>query len=219
MSASSFSHRARIEAVLLAAGSSTRMRGPNKLMARLDGVPLVCRALQVLRDAGFASPIVVLGHDANRIRALLGACEAAHGARLIEHHGHASGQQGSVVAGLAAVDPQAPAVMIMPADMPLLRPSDLRALVAAFDARAPGVEALVPYLGDRRGNPVIVAPQAVAAVLAAPEGGMRRYIDAHPQRVARFAAPNDHYTVDVDTPEALGELARRGAMRLDWSQG
>ncbi len=219
MSVPTSSPRARVEVVLLAAGSSTRMRGPNKLMARLDGVPLVCRALETLRDAGLASPIVVLGHDAKRIAGLLETCDAARGARLIEHHGHASGQQGSVVAGLAAVDPEASAVMIMPADMPLLRASDLLALIAAFDARDAGCEALVPFLGELRGNPVVVAPRAVASVLAAPEGGMRRYIDQHPQRVRRFAAPNDHYTVDVDTPEAMGEIARRTAMRLDWPQG
>ncbi|HEY5633092.1 MAG TPA: nucleotidyltransferase family protein [Burkholderiaceae bacterium] len=203
-------------AVVLAAGSSERMQGANKLLARLDGVPLVCRTVAAVRAASLAPVVVVLGHDAGRVADALAACDAARDVELVVNAAHARGQQGSVTAGLAAVSARADAVMIVPADMPLLAASDLRALLDAFGARRPECEALVPFTDGARGNPVVVAARAVEAVLAAPEGGMRRYIDAHPGRVQRFESHSDHYIVDADTREALQQVARRMGMRLDW---
>ena len=202
-------------AVVLAAGSSERMQGTNKLLARLDGVPLVCRTVAAVRAASLAPVVVVLGHDARRVADALAACDAGRDAELVVNAAYARGQQGSVTAGLAALASRADAVMIVPADMPLLEASDLRALVDAFGARTPGCEALVPFTGGVRGNPVVVTARAVEAVLVAPEGGMRRYIDAHPERVQRFESHSDHYVVDADTREALREIAGRMGVRLD----
>src|SRR5690606_8991058 len=52
-----------VGAVLLAAGRSSRMGGPNKLLARFDGVPLVRHSADRLAGATNVSPIVtVVGH-------------------------------------------------------------------------------------------------------------------------------------------------------------
>ncbi len=195
------------------------MQGENKLLARLDGVTLVCRALQTVRAAALGPPVVVLGYQAQSVVEALARCEAARDATMVVNTAYASGQQGSVMIGLAALDRAAEVVMIMPADMPLLQPDDLQSLVAAFAARGPGHEVLVPFYGAARGNPVVVSRAAVAAALAAPGGGMRGYIDAHPEKVQRYEAGNDHYTVDVDTRQALEGIARRTGMRLDQAGG
>src|SRR5437762_12687473 len=59
-----------VAAVLLAAGSSTRM-GTNKLLLELEGEPLVRRAARRALAAGLSPVVVVVGHEADRARAAL----------------------------------------------------------------------------------------------------------------------------------------------------
>ena len=63
-----------VAAIILAAGRSTRMGGPNKLLAELGGKPLV----RIVTEQALASKaqgvIVVTGHQAERGRE--GACRA-----------------------------------------------------------------------------------------------------------------------------------------------
>ena len=62
--------RARLAAVVLAAGSSTRM-GRNKLLLELGGETLVRRAVRAALGAGVDEVVVVLGHEEPRVRAEL----------------------------------------------------------------------------------------------------------------------------------------------------
>jgi len=56
----------RAGAVLLAAGRSTRMGGPNKLLLEFDGEPMVRRALRTLQAVPLDPIMVVLGPAARR---------------------------------------------------------------------------------------------------------------------------------------------------------
>ncbi len=199
-------------AVVLAAGEARRMRGIDKLLLTIDGVPLVRRQIDTLHAAGVERVVVVLGHRPARVEAALVGCELDR----VRHAGYALGLQGSVLAGLAALPGQAEPVLVVPGDLPLLEPDDLRALLAAWQARPPGCRALVPWHRGQRGNPVLVDAQAVRAALSGGDSqrGLRGFIDAHPQAVARFDATSDHYTVDLDTPEDIERLERRIGRRV-----
>ena len=87
---------AGLAAVLLAAGEARRMQGINKLLLEIDGVPLVRRSAHMLVRAGIEDIVVVLGHQADRVRAALGdPAGIVAGARtrvtVIEHTGYRSG--------------------------------------------------------------------------------------------------------------------------------
>lgn len=63
-------------AVVLAAGDGDRFRGPGvtqKLLHPVLGRPLLLRTLEAARDAGIARVTVVLGYEAERVRALVDA--------------------------------------------------------------------------------------------------------------------------------------------------
>ena len=60
--------RAAIGAVLLAAGSASRMGHRPKSLLELDGVPLIRRQMLALSGAGVKDIVVVLGHYADRIK-------------------------------------------------------------------------------------------------------------------------------------------------------
>ena len=93
------SGRARRRHVVLAAGQSRRMGGPNKLMALFSGKPLIRRTVETSLAAKAAGTIVVTGHQAGRIR------EALHGldAATVHNPDFAGGLSGSLKAGISAV--------------------------------------------------------------------------------------------------------------------
>jgi molybdenum cofactor cytidylyltransferase len=120
--------------------------------------------------------------------------------RLVHNERFASGQVSSVRAGLAALEQTVDAVAVCLGDQPLLGSADLLALQAAYRERPHG-SILVPVRGEERGNPVVVDWPSVRDTLERGiDFGCRHYIDQHPERVYRWAAPNDHYFRDVDEP-------------------
>jgi len=200
---------ARIGAVLLAAGRSTRMGGPDKLLATIDGEPMVRRALRTLQAVPLAPIAVVLGaapRAAEAVQAALAGLPAYVACTAPE----SADQQVSVDAGLRALPPDLDAIVVMLSDQPLLDAADLRWLIAQWRALPRGCAA-VPVFRGRRGNPVILDRAMRAPILAAgPSTGARGHLAGHPERVRRVEVPNDHYVVDVDTTDDLARLAERG---------
>ncbi|MEN9314568.1 MAG: hypothetical protein RIS35_961 [Pseudomonadota bacterium] len=193
-------------AILLAAGEARRMGGIDKRRLEIDGEPLVTRWIGRLKRVGVDDVVVVLGFDADRIAGLI----AGSGARPVRNAQWAEGQQGSVLAGLRALQDGSAAAMIVLCDLPLVDEADLAWLITRFSSRAPGTEVLVPVHEGQRGNPVVVSRAVIDAVLADPRGqGLRAWIDAHPERVDRVRAPNDHFTFDLDTPADILRLEAR----------
>jgi molybdenum cofactor cytidylyltransferase len=73
--------RARIAAIVLAAGTSRRM-GTNKLLLVYAGEPCVRRACRRASAGGFDPLVVVVGHECARVKAALAgvACQFAFNA-------------------------------------------------------------------------------------------------------------------------------------------
>jgi len=101
---------------------------------------------------GLARPIVVLGHQAKRVRPVI-----PPGVRVVVHPGWRSGQLSSLRAGLRRVPEDSP-FLLYPVDYPLLTPSVIRRLVKAFGRRSAQHKIIVPTFHGRGGHPVIFSP-------------------------------------------------------------
>src|SRR5205814_5377025 len=88
----------RIAAVVLAAGRSTRMGGPNKLVAEIGGKPLVRIAAEQALASRAQPVLVVTGHDRERIEAALSGLAV----RFVYNPDFADGLGTSLRAGIAA---------------------------------------------------------------------------------------------------------------------
>ncbi len=195
-----------VGAVLLAAGRSSRMGGPNKLLIPVEGEPMVRRALRALQEVPLAPIVVVLGREPDAVRAALDglpACDFCQVPEGVE-------QQVSADAGLRALPDGLAAIMIMLSDQPLLDALDLRWLLARWRELPPG-SAAIPVFEGQRGNPVIIDASMRAPILAAgPSTGCRGFLAANPAQVHRIAAPNPHFVLDIDTADDLARLAASG---------
>lgn len=197
---------ARLGAVLLAAGSAVRMGGPNKVLMRIDGEPLVRRSLRTLQRVPIGHLVVVLGRDAQRVRVELDTFPVRAFCRVEV----GCDQQVSVDAGLRALPEGLDAIVIALADQPLVDTDDLRWLLAHWRA-LPDDSAAIPFHRGARGNPVVIAGTMREPVIeAGPAIGCRGWLAAHPERVHRVETPNDHFVVDLDTPDDIATLKSRG---------
>ncbi len=111
-------------AVILAAGQGTRMRSAlPKVLHPLGGKPLLQYSLDLAARLAHTSPVVVVGHGAGQVRETVG--DKARFAVQEKQLGTANAVQAAetVAAGEAGL------VVVISADMPLLRPETLQELV------------------------------------------------------------------------------------------
>jgi molybdenum cofactor cytidylyltransferase len=204
--------RLAVGAVLLAAGEARRMGGRAKPLLQLAGVPLVRRNLIALSGAGVDEVVVVLGHRADEIEAAVRDFPIT----VVRNPDYARGQASSVRAGLAALSSRLDAIVVALADMPLITADDVTAVLGAYKRRTHG-SVLVPFVDGARANPVVLDAAVRDDVLAGDlDFGCRQWIDRHPDQVVRFDVDNDHYRVDLDTPEDLSRFELRHGHALRW---
>ena len=196
-----------LHAILLAAGESSRMGKDNKLLMPWQGRPLIAHMAAMLQQTAAVQLLVVLGHEAEAVRAVLPPDTAS----VINPH-WAEGMTTTIAAGIQAASPAASGYIICLADQPLLQSADMDELAAQFqrglvlNPRAIGV----PFYGEQRGNPVFFAAAWREDLLAQKgKGGCRALVKANAHQVLRLQAANDHILHDMDTPEARSVLLRR----------
>jgi len=194
--------RGRIAAIVLAAGRASRM-GSNKLVAELDGEPIVRRTVRAVLGSRARPVIVVTGHEAAAVRGALAGLDV----RFVDNPDFAEGMSTSLRAGVAAAG-DVDAALICLGDMPRLLPAHFDAVIEASRAGDPD-EIVVPTADRKRGNPVLW-PRRYFAEIAALSGdvGARALIDRHADRIRLVAIDDPAILVDVDTPAALAELQR-----------
>ena len=191
--------------ILLAAGMSQRMGGLNKLLLPINGVPMVRHMALTLVAFADVSPVVVLGHEAERVRAALDGIALT----MITNAHYQSGQMSSVTAGLIAAG-QAANYMICLADLPLLTAADCAALFAAHKKAGVG-QITVPVQREdgifvRRGNPIIMPASARHKILKEKTNlGCRGLLNNHPDLIYPFDSCAKGFYVDIDTQDAFCE--------------
>lgn len=194
-----------VSAILLAAGESRRMGTLNKLALPLDGVPLLRRAANTLLESALQEVVVVVGHQAQAARALLGDLPL----RIVDNQHYRDGQMTSVHRGMEALSAPCDGVMVCLSDQPLLTATDIDLLVHAFLHDCP-TSVLVPVWQGRRGNPVVLAYAHRDAILGGTRNlGCRRLIENNPELVTSLEMPDDHTVFDIDTPSDYRHATQR----------
>jgi molybdenum cofactor cytidylyltransferase len=194
-----------VTAVILAAGRSTRMGGPNKLLADLGGKPLV----RIVTEQALASKakdvIVVTGHQADLVeKALTGL-----GVKFVRNPDFAQGLASSVKTGVSAISGDANGAVICLGDMPMISAQLIDHLIEAF-APDRGNLIAVPVSDGRRGNPVLWSRRFFSELMTLDgDVGARHLIAKHGEAVAEVPVDGFGAFLDIDTPQAL-EAARRG---------
>lgn len=189
-----------IGAVLLAAGRSERFGSANKLLATIDGEPVIGHTARTLLDAHLDDRVAVTGHEATAVsRVLPDEFDVRYNDRYGEGQ-HTSVQTGVVAAQEAGWN----AVVFSLGDMPFVAPDTIDTLCEAFvDGRG---TILVPTFDGTRGNPVLFAASHYEALAdASGDEGGRYLVETHPATV-RIPVNDPGIQQDIDRPEDLASF-------------
>jgi molybdenum cofactor cytidylyltransferase len=203
-----------IAAVILAAGTSSRMGSAKALLAYPleDGgeTSFAEHLVDVFDRAGAAPVVVVLGHDADRVRAAIDGRRA----RTVDNPRYREGMLSSIRAGIGALDdPAIEGALVCPVDHPDVAPSLVELLVRRFEeTRAPVV---LPVASGRRGHPVLFSRAVFRELLEAPDGvGARQVVWDHEKDLLEVRVSQPGVRVDLDRPEEYQRWLRERRSRL-----
>ena len=191
----------RIAALVLAAGTSSRM-GSNKLLADLNGVPMIAATVQRISASAVESVYVVTGHQAEEITATL----IGHKVHTLHNANFADGLATSLRLGVAALKESYDAILVCLGDMPLIDPRDINRMIAGFNPTEHR-SIVVPVHERRFGNPVLWGAEHFNALLAC-EGdrGARGLLESLKDEAVEIPIENPGVVLDADTPEALAVI-------------
>jgi molybdenum cofactor cytidylyltransferase len=192
-----------ISAIVLAAGEGKRFGG-TKQIERLRGKPLVQYAVDAAAEAGIEDVVVVVGHDAERVRATV---ELPFGARVVVNDRYAEGQSTSLAAGLRELDVASAAAILLLADQPGIAARHLRSLIETFDDLGRGAEILRIRFRDGPGPAMLARDVWEEAMSLAGDVGARALFDADPARV-RWVPFDEKAPPDVDRVADLERALR-----------
>lgn len=186
----------QIPILLLAAGQSSRMRGADKLMQEIDGVPLLRRSALTAMAAG---PVIVAlpPRPHPRYEALTGL-----DVQIAPIPDAAEGMNASLRGALALVSLDAPAAMIMLADLPDLTPDDLKVVLRARERNPDHLIWRGATQSGKPGHPVLF-DQSLFATLSQLTGdtGAQSVIRSNGARLCLVPLPGRNALYDLDTPE------------------
>ncbi|MFH2126987.1 MAG: DVU_1551 family NTP transferase [Pseudomonadota bacterium] len=186
--------------LVLAAGLSSRMKQFKPLLP-LGGQSVLERVVGLLRQAGAAPVLVVLGHRAMELEPVARSLEATP----VLNPDYEQGMFSSLRAGLAALPGRCDAFFLLPVDIPLVRPHTLARLRAAWDqGRGP---VLHPTFQGEWGHPPLISAELAPAIMAYEgPGGLRGFWDQRPELAQEVAVADRFILRDQDHPQDYDSL-------------
>lgn len=187
-----------VHAAILAAGRSSRMHGPNKLLAEFNGKPLIRRVAEAVSSSRVDATHVVLGHQRQRVAAALDGL----GLAFVDNPDYADGLSTSLKAAERALAPEVSGLLVVLGDMPGVAQGAIDAMLDAF-ARSGGQAIVRATDAGKRGNPVLL-PRALFAAIERIEGdtGARHLVEGAALPVVDVEL-GSAASLDLDTQDAV----------------
>ena len=183
----------RVAGVVLAAGQATRMAG-SKVVRPVRGRPMVARVVEAALGSRLDDVVVVVGHEAERVVAIL----RDQPIRIVENRDYANGMSTSVRAGLRAVGPRCDGAMFVLADQPFVSSALIDRLLEAFASTGKGI--VRPRASGRPANPVLFSA-SLFPELVREEGdrGGREVVLRHQDEVCYVEIDDPMLCLDIDS--------------------
>ncbi|MFT7675233.1 MAG: molybdenum cofactor cytidylyltransferase [Gammaproteobacteria bacterium] len=193
----------RVDAVLLAAGRSTRMGPSNKLLQSINDLTLLQWVLNVAVDSNIRQTLVVTGHESQEVAREISGLINQSECKVIHNPDYNQGIGNSIGAGIRHLPDNSEGVLIMLADMPDIKSSTINHLIDSFYKTGKS-RICVPVFQGKRGNPVLW-PALLFSDLAGIKGdrGGRTLFKQYESCILNCEVPDDSIHKDIDTPEQL----------------
>lgn len=202
--------------LILAGGAGTRAAPHDKLLAPdASGQPMIARTIAHARASRLDRLVVVLGHDADRIRRVIepGDPSSLRSEPSVAHaEDHAEGIAASLRCGIGwAVREDWDAAMICLGDMPLVTTTLIDRLIDTYTTATIRPDAVLPMVSGRRGNPVLWDRRLFPDLLSLTgDAGARSLLSRSTTRILPVESDETGALEDFDTPDRLAAFALHG---------
>jgi molybdenum cofactor cytidylyltransferase len=197
----------RIGAVILAAGTSSRM-GEAKQLLRLGGVTLLDQVVHNLRGSRVDEIVIVLGHEAETIKQQT----TAKNLKVVVNKSYRQGMGTSLRAGLSALPSEVDAALIVLADQPFVRSATFDRIIDHYQQS--NAQIVIPTYKGFRGNPVLLDRSVFSEVMALTgDIGCRAIFGNHLGGIAKVPVEDVGILLDLDSKDDVARLQyfRHGA--------
>lgn len=188
--------------IVLAAGKSTRMRGRNKLLVKVEKQSIIRRVVEAGLKSRVDEVIVVLGWEADKIRKALDDLPC----RFVLNRDYEKGQSSSVKAGLKEVGETTQAILILPGDVAMIDARSTNLIIDEYARRKSPI--IIAAHEGRPGHPILLDKELFKEVELIDEQsfGLKAVIKKHEREMRLIEVGSPNVLQDVDTPEDLKEL-------------
>jgi molybdenum cofactor cytidylyltransferase len=190
----------RVGAIVLAAGGSRRFGSPKQLLP-WKGKTLLEHVVDRVLDSSVDQVLVVLGHEAESIGALVRDRRVV----TVVNKDWERGQSGSVWAGLQALPEGCEACLFVLADQPHVTPELIDSILARY--RRTLAPIVIPVHRGQRGNPVLFARTLFPELLEMQgDQGGRQVIERHDNEVEMVEVRDPTLFLDIDTVDEYEDV-------------
>lgn len=198
-----------VAAIVLAAGMSRRMGTPKQLL-RIDGKTVLERTLENVCKSEVDEIVLVLGFAADVVEKEI----STQGIKVVRNDRYEQGMGTSLRAGIAAVDPNAEAALIVLADQPFVQTATLNKLIEHHQTAK--AQIVIPTYRGFRGNPVLL-DRSVFPEMQGLSGdvGCRAIFGGHTENIRKLTVDDAGILQDIDSRDDFERLTRSTEGRVD----
>jgi len=187
-----------ISAILLAAGQSRRMDGENKLIKKIDGIPLIKHSIKNILDSSVDELIIVLGYQKKTIEETI---EDHNKIKFVFNANFDKGVSSSIKTGLSNLSNKTQAFFISLADMPYVN-KDIYNELIELKKNNKEKEIFVPYYKEQQGNPILFSikmKESFNKIYG--DNGAKNLLLDNSKKVSRILVSDKSVVMDFDTEE------------------
>jgi len=194
-----------ISSILLAAGESSRMEGENKLVKKINGIPLINYSVKNILGSSIDELIIVLGYEKSIIQSLIKKNKKI---KFIYNENYKSGIASSIKIGLHNITKKAEAFFICLGDMPNVNQNIYNKLIKTRNnynkKLQPGKkkEIIIPTYEKIDGNPILFSKFMKEKIMNINgDFGAKKIIEMNKNKILYIPVKNSGITLDFDTKE------------------
>ena len=148
-----------IEAFILAAGISSRMGNTNKLIKKINRIPLIEKTITNYLNSNIDKVSIITGYEDHKIKKIA----EKHSIKTFYNRNYKTGILSSINLAVKKVNNKSSGVIIGLGDMPLVSKRDLNPLIDNYKEEKCR-KIFVPICYGREGNPIIFPPNIIKKI-------------------------------------------------------
>jgi len=179
------------------------MQGINKLLTKVNGVPMLRGVAEAALKSNVGEVIVVLGFEAEKVKEAI----ADLSCRIVINRDYEKGQSSSLIAGMRAINKSTLAVLVLPGDLARIETSSINLIVQSYIKE--GNHIVSAAYNGRLGHPILLSRELFDEIMLINEesSGLKSVVMNHRNEMRLVETNTENVLTDVDSPDELRKLA------------